>query len=163
MREIPYLHERGRLPRSLLSIPSLAALEGAGLDELLEDATLLECLPGERILCEGDPSTAFYVHLRGQLIVIKGGETIAAIREPGEIIGERSLLDREPRSATVEAVSSALLLKVRPGFAESLDPMRRLRGEATAFRFLAGQLARRLADTSARLAEKEKEPKVYRL
>ena len=85
------------------------------------------------------------------------------IREPGEIIGERSLLDGQPRSATVEAVSAALLLKVRPGFAESLDPMQRLRGEAVAFRFLAGQLARRLADTSQRLAEKDRESGVYRL
>ncbi|MBP6782603.1 MAG: cyclic nucleotide-binding domain-containing protein [Verrucomicrobiales bacterium] len=163
MREIPYIHERGQLPRSLLSIPGLAALEGAGLDELLEHATLLECSPGDKILNEGDPSAAFFIHLRGQLIVVKRGETIAVIREPGEIIGERSLLDGQPRSATVEAVSAALLLKVRPGFAESLDPMQRLRGEAVAFRFLAGQLARRLADTSQRLAEKDRESGVYRL
>jgi len=163
MREIPYIHERGQLPRSLLSIPGRAAREGAGLDELLEHATLLECSPGDKILNEGDPSAAFFIHLRGQLIVVKRGETIAVIREPGEIIGERSLLDGQPRSATVEAVSAALLLKVRPGFAESLDPMQRLRGEAVAFRFLAGQLARRLADTSQRLAEKDRESGVYRL
>lgn len=163
MREIAYHHERGRLPRSLLSIPSLALLEGAGLDELLENAAILECEPGDLVVREGEPSDAFYIHLRGQLLVRKGGETLAAIREPGDIFGERSLLDREPRSATVEAVSSAVLLKVRPGFASTLDPVSRLRGEAAAFRYLAGLLARRLAETSERLAEREKEPRVYPL
>jgi len=163
MREIAYHHERGRLPRSLLSIPSLALLEGVGLDELLENATILECEPGDLIVREGDPSDAFFIHLRGRFLVRKGGETLAEIGDPGELFGELSLLDHKPRSATVETASASLALKVRPGFAETLDPVSRLRGEAVAFRYLAGLLARRLVETTERLAEREKEPSVYRL
>lgn len=163
MREVAYHHERGQLPRSLLSIPSLAALEEAGLDELLENASILECDPGDLVIREGEASDAFFILLRGKLLVRKGQEILGAIREPGEILGERSLLDRQPRSASVEAASAAILLKVSPGFAAALDPASRLRSEAAGFRFLAGQLARRLAETSALLAEREAEPRIHRL
>src|ERR671930_2271364 len=74
------------------------------LCQLSEDVTLK---PGEYLMREGDPGGSLYVILDGEFEVTqKAGqqEVVLAVRGKGEVIGEMSLLDKAPRSASVRAL-----------------------------------------------------------
>lgn len=78
--------------------------------------------PGEGILREGDPGDSLYAVLEGKLAIVRPErretpyhglfwKTLAELG-PGEWVGEASLLTGAPRSATVIAATSALLLEM---------------------------------------------------
>ncbi|MFA6341546.1 MAG: Crp/Fnr family transcriptional regulator [Fibrobacteraceae bacterium] len=72
----------------------------------------------ETIILEKDESTqALFLIASGEVKVfmtgVDGRETILALLERGDFFGEMSLIDGEPRSATVKAVTSAKLLIIR--------------------------------------------------
>jgi len=71
------------------------------------------------IMKEGDPGDAIYVLLTGSVRVVKGERTVATIeggdwmsaQYSGDFFGEMSLVDLEPRSATIEAVEEVRMLR----------------------------------------------------
>jgi CRP-like cAMP-binding protein len=85
-------------------------------------------LPGGAVLFgEGDPGTAMYVLLEGSAAVTMRGKPLEILK-PGSIVGELSMLDGSPRSATVLTRSPCrfvaiepdefdLLIRETPGFA----------------------------------------------
>jgi diguanylate cyclase (GGDEF)-like protein len=65
--------------------------------------------PGEIVIRENEPGDIFYVIRSGQAVVVKGeiqAPTILGFRGIGDVIGEMSLLDNLPRSATVIALNT---------------------------------------------------------
>jgi len=67
------------------------------------------------LLSEGEESHSMYLLQEGQLIVTrKDGdkEVTLGYINPGEIVGELSFLDQEPRSATVRAVKECKLAQI---------------------------------------------------
>ena len=62
---------------------------------------------GDNIVEQGKKSNALFIMLTGRARVIsgdgRGREVILAILQPGDYIGEMSLIDNEPHSATVQA------------------------------------------------------------
>lgn len=74
---------------------------------------------GETIFSEGEDSREMFVVLEGQVEIVKkslGGAPVrlAAISR-GEFLGEMSLLESLPRSATARAVNDVKLLAIHPG------------------------------------------------
>jgi signal transduction histidine kinase len=75
----------------------------------------VEVKAGEVLFEEGSEGDHAYVIGEGQLDIIKvamGREILLAVRGPGEIIGEMSLLERAPRMATVRARTDSQLMAV---------------------------------------------------
>jgi CRP/FNR family transcriptional regulator, cyclic AMP receptor protein len=64
---------------------------------------------GDVLLHEGDPGTYVLALAEGRVIItrtsIDGEEMIMAIGDPGEILGDMTVLDQSPRSATVTALT----------------------------------------------------------
>ncbi len=67
--------------------------------------------PGEVLVRQGDRGDGCYVVLEGTATVAVGGINIGTIG-PGDCVGEMSLLDDAPRSATVTADGAMELLRV---------------------------------------------------
>lgn len=109
--------------------------EPSAVADTLASSTLLRDLPREsllllaglarrrayragQIIChEGDPGDSLYVLESGRVKVLSyagsGRETIFSILGPGECFGELSLIDGEPRSATVETLETVQALVLR--------------------------------------------------
>lgn len=67
------------------------------------------------LLSEGEESHSMYLLQEGQLVVTRkegDKEVILGHINPGEIVGELSFLDQEPRSATVRAVKDCKLAQI---------------------------------------------------
>ncbi len=81
---------------------------------LIDIATILEEVPAEAgttIIHKGDVGACMYIIHDGRVRVHDGDQVFAEFAE-GEIFGELSLLDPEPRSASVTTMTDALLLRL---------------------------------------------------
>ena len=105
MREIQYRHESGSLPPSLQQVPFLRGLKVEVLDKLLSGAVLLECEAGDAVISEGDESKFFCILLKGTMDVVKDGERVTRIGEPGEVVGELALVNDCRRCASFVAAT----------------------------------------------------------
>jgi CRP-like cAMP-binding protein len=73
---------------------------------------------GDLIFMEGDDSREMYVVVQGEVVVSKRsghGEVTLATLHKGEFVGEMSLLESLPRSATARAKGATKLLAIQPG------------------------------------------------
>lgn len=72
--------------------------------------------PGVSILFQGDDSSGVYILISGYVKVFhtdeEGVETGYRLQGPGELIGELALIDQQPRSATVTAISEVTALYI---------------------------------------------------
>ncbi|MFN2504076.1 MAG: Crp/Fnr family transcriptional regulator [Acidimicrobiales bacterium] len=75
-------------------------------------------LPGDVVISAGESDRALYIVVDGTLQVVRSsgfrGRTTEVARtiHPGSVIGEMAFLDGKPRSALVQAVSEAHLMRL---------------------------------------------------
>ena len=88
-------------------VPLFAVLTSAQTESLADAVDKRRYKRGERIVTQGEKSDALSIILAGRARVLitdrKGREVILATLKPGDYIGEMSLIDNEPHSASVEA------------------------------------------------------------
>lgn len=136
---------------------SAAMLRDIGLFGGLDDETLALLareLPtstvdiGATVVEEGDTSAEMFVVIGGELEVVKrgpkGGEFRVALFGPGDWFGEMSILDVQPRSATVRAVAPTMLVRITAEHVEKLLYRRDLKAYSLLLMNIARELSRRL-------------------
>jgi len=150
-----------------MSDPGVSAIElrniglfGALSDDVLAllSGMLTVVVPeiGEVIFRENDEASAMYVVLAGEIEVTKssrnGVEARVAMLGPGDWFGEMSIVDVQPRSATVRAVAPSKLVRIS---AADLDSLYRhdVRSYAIVVLNLARELSRRLRVADGILAD----------
>src|SRR5689334_124956 len=98
----------------LKKVPLFSELSEADLDRLCEMVEEVSLPAGQLLFAEGSAGDKAYIIKEGQLEVLKvsgGREVLLAVRQqPGEVIGEMSLLEEAPRMASVRARSDVSLL-----------------------------------------------------
>ncbi len=95
----------------LKSIDLFRGLPGEELAQIAEIAEEVPISAGGVVFSEGDLGDALYIVVEGKVRVYKNNRNIAEIGER-DCFGEMSVLDSEPRSASVAAISETLLLKI---------------------------------------------------
>jgi CRP/FNR family transcriptional regulator, cyclic AMP receptor protein len=143
-------------PAELRNIGLFGALSD---DVLVYLSTLLtvETPPaGETLFREGEDANAMFVVMSGEVEVLKKSkrsvEARVAVLGPGDWFGEMSIVDIQPRSATVRALAPSRLLRISSA---DLDALYRhdLRSYAIIILNLARELSRRLRVADGILAE----------
>ena len=86
----------------LAGCPLFKGIDAAGLASLAELATPVDFPAGHVIARQGDIGTGFFVVVSGSVRVVRDGEIVARLGA-GDFFGELSVLDRQPRNATVSA------------------------------------------------------------
>ena len=95
--------------KELRAIPAFAACTDKELGLIDSTATRVDVAPGHVLTSEGQIGRESFVVLEGAATVsIKGSEV--AVAGTGEFIGEMALLDNQPRTATVTALTAMHLL-----------------------------------------------------
>jgi len=112
--------------------------------------------PGEVICQQGDDTSYLCIITRGRVNIVKtdseGNEKIVATVGPGQPLGELSLFDAEPRSASAVA-SSAVEMLVLEQFSFELLCENNTRVWAKLVKTLVKTMTKRFRQTSALLAE----------
>jgi CRP-like cAMP-binding protein len=98
-------------PTQLKRIPIFADVPDEDLTVITTFATTDEVPEGAVIVKEGDYANAFMAIEEGTAKVTRGGEHVGDLG-PGDIFGEVGVLEKERRTATVEATSRVRLIKI---------------------------------------------------
>lgn len=99
----------------LRQLPLFAGLSDDDLDQLCSMAAQVNIRAGEVLLTEGGMGDALYVPLDGVFEITMrslGHDMVIAKRGPGDMLGEISLLEGTPHSASVRAATDSQLLRV---------------------------------------------------
>ena len=95
----------------LRNIPLFANLSDTELAQISAEASLKQFPKNKVILSDGEKSDSLYAIVAGKVKVLisdeDGKEIILAILGPGEFFGEMSVIDSQPRSATVITMESS--------------------------------------------------------
>ncbi len=118
MRHVPAtVHELSR-------IGLLAGLPGEQLNKLAGRMAREEVPAGAGVLEQGEPGDRFYVLLSGMLSVSQEGFGRRRVLRPGDYFGEVALAMDIPRTASVRAVTPALVASCdKATFDELLRPL----------------------------------------
>ena len=81
------------------------------LERLASAAQFCPLPPGIDVVVRGAPAHAFYAVVDGRVVVHRDGKAVVHLG-PGDSFGERGLLDRAPRNATVTTEMDTTLLRV---------------------------------------------------
>jgi signal transduction histidine kinase len=131
-----------------------ADLEEADFERIFAMAEPVSVAAGGTLLEEGAPGDSLFVVLRGELEIARregGREVVLATRGAGDFVGELSLLQGAPRSATARARTDTELLAIRrPAFQSLLDC------SPSATLTILGTVTARLRSTEALLKQQEK-------
>lgn len=143
-------------PTELRNIGLFGALSDDVLEYLAKLLTVETPPAGATLFREGEDANAMFVVINGEVEVLKkskrGVEARVAVLGPGDWFGEMSIVDIQPRSATVRALAPSRLLRVTSA---DLDALYRhdLRSYAIIILNLARELSRRLRVADGILAD----------
>ncbi|HRF60489.1 MAG TPA: cyclic nucleotide-binding domain-containing protein [Fimbriimonadaceae bacterium] len=125
-------------------------LEPAAIDRVAELGARRAFVPGEPLLRRNAPDDDLHILLAGRARVMgRTGETLHEIAA-GSVVGEIALLDRRPRSASVEAITACDVLAIPASQLLELIESDTAIG-VVILKNLAGLLCERLRSTSAQL------------
>lgn len=103
----------------LQRIPLFANLQQEQLRSLTRALERRAYHKGEIILRQGDPGNSLYIIVSGRVRIFtlspEGSELSVGIYDTGDFFGEMALLNREPRSASVEALQDTKVLVLHRG------------------------------------------------
>jgi signal transduction histidine kinase len=124
-------HYALRIRRNIMSkeflrrLPLFAELAEADLDRLYKMAKPTPIKRGEVLIQEGDVGESLYVILDGEFEVTKRSgkqDVFLGVRKSGDVIGEMSLVEQAPRTASIRALVDGRVLEVgRPAFLTMLS------------------------------------------
>lgn len=118
---------RAALLRRIALFRGFPEADLAALEERMRERQVRR---GEAVVREGEPGDSLFVLAEGALDVTasRDGAAVSGLDRmvPGDVFGEMSLLTGQPRSATVAAVTDAVVFEVAR---EDLDPVLRRRPE----------------------------------
>ena len=105
----------------LRRVPLFEGMTDRALEAVAELATEVDFADGDVLAREGEPGDAFYMLLDGRVTITRGGSHVRVL-EHGDFMGEISLVDGRPRTATATADGPVLALAIpRGGFLELID------------------------------------------
>lgn len=100
----------------LRRVPIFAALEGDDIHHIADLTTEEKYPAGTVIFRENDQGDSLYVIVEGKVRVLKGipggDQKVLAVLDPTDYFGEMSILDGNPRTATVDAVEDVTFLRL---------------------------------------------------
>jgi CRP/FNR family transcriptional regulator, cyclic AMP receptor protein len=93
----------------LRQVALFGSLDDDELDQVAAVAGELEFAPSAVIARQGQVETGFYLVVSGQVHVLRGSERVATLG-PGDFFGELSVIDQQPRLASVTAAEQTVCL-----------------------------------------------------
>lgn len=100
-----------RKTQHLANIDLFQSFSESELKQFAEDVKEVTFAAGEQIFREYDPGTDMYILLEGSIKICKNNRFITLI-EPVDYVGEMSILENKPRSATAIALTPVSLLLI---------------------------------------------------
>ncbi|HEY7600427.1 MAG TPA: cyclic nucleotide-binding domain-containing protein [Candidatus Limnocylindrales bacterium] len=94
---------------ALAGVPLFSGISSESMERLAAVAGEQEFAAGQFIVRQGQVGTGLYVILSGSVKVLRGADELARLGR-GDFFGELSVIDQQPRNASVQAAESTEVL-----------------------------------------------------
>jgi len=143
---------------SILKLSRLfEGMDDAVLDRLASELKVMIASPGKVLIAEGQIDANMYVVVAGEIEVTKadkqGRNVRVALLGPGDWVGEMSILDVKPRSATVRVVAPSSLVVMSHDDVTRLLQGRNVEQYTILLRNIGRELSRRLRVADGLIAQ----------
>ncbi len=160
--EAPVGLEQVTTAQSIFSdIKLFEGLSNEEVREMVRACELVSFEPGDTLFEQGDEADALFIVGQGELEVVAqstlGEKVVLAVLGAGTVVGEMSLIQGGPRSATVESVSESEVFRLDH---DTFEEMRKQQSPA-AYKIILGLAAtvgERRRETDARIQEVFSDP-----
>ena len=130
----------------LKQVPFLAALDLSDLEQLAAAVSRRKYLKGDAIMHKEDDGQSLFIVEKGSVRVylpsLQGADLTLALLGPGDFVGDLSLLDGQPRSASADAMEDTSVLSL-----ERSDFIELVRSSPDAAMAVMTVVAKRLRNT----------------
>lgn len=156
-KKAPVEIEKEKLVDLIIDIPFFDVLQGNELDVIARHMNFFEIEAGEILFNEGDPGDYVCFVVSGALDVIKEAASpennvVIATVQKNRSIGEMSVIDNSPRSATVRArTKTSIVALTKRGFDTILEKNPEI--GISILKKIARLVSMNLRKTSSRLAD----------
>lgn len=140
----------------LQSMPIFGGLNEAGLDFLSSLFKEVKVNEGDYFFREGESANSLFILESGEAQVIKGENRILRTLKRGDCFGEMSLIDLNPRSASILATQNCLAIELSNADLFQLYDAHMEQFTLIQMNMLR-EVSRRLRDLDERLSEDESE------
>ena len=114
-RPIPVTDRDWSSIESLKNIELFCSFSESALQQLSAECRIVHLQDQEVLFEEGAEATKMWGLLAGQLLVFKLRKKIDLLK-PGCVFGEMSLIDQEPRSASIRSIGESILIEIDQNF-----------------------------------------------
>lgn len=151
MREVPFDPENDDIIDRLKTVPAFDSLPDDYIRRAMKAASVRRYEENEVIIKEGEFDNRVYFLIFGHLSTTVKGIKVGHLTRLGDIFGEMGVIDGSPRSATITAKRTSLVICMDGAAIGTLEDKSKLFTQAVMYRIFAEILAVRLRDANYRI------------
>jgi len=153
MKEVPFNPENDDIMERLRNVPAFDALPKNHIREAMKVASIRRYDAGETIINEGEFDNQVYFLIFGDLEITVNGNVVGSLKRLGDVFGEMGIIDGSPRSASITAVRTSLVVALDDTAIGSLGDTSKIFTQAVMYRVFAEVMAVRLRDANKQIAD----------
>ncbi len=162
MKEVPFDPANDDIMERLRNVPAFDALPDSHIRAAMKAASIRRYDAGEAIITEGEFDNQVYFLIFGDLDIHVKGNIVGNLKRLGDVFGEMGIIDGSPRSATITASKTSLVVALDDTAIGAMGDVSKIFTQAVMYRVFSEVLAvrlRRANETIASLNEELKELK----
>ena len=153
MREVPFDPSNDDIMERMKNVPAFNSLPESHIREAMQAASIRRYEAGETLIRKGDFDNQVFFLVFGSLSITVNGTQIGKLQRLGDVFGEMGIIDGSPRSATIKALRTSLVVTLDDTALGSLGEAEKIFTQAVMYRVFAEVLATRLRTANDRIAE----------
>ncbi|WP_419785212.1 cyclic nucleotide-binding domain-containing protein [Pseudodesulfovibrio sp.] len=157
MKEIPFETDDKDILERIRCVPPFDALPDNYIRQAMRVASVRRYEAGEVLIEEGEFDNRVFFLIFGLLEILVKGNRVGSLRRLGDVFGEMGIIDGSPRSATISAVKTSLVITLDDTAIGSLGEVGKIFTQAVMYRIFAEVLAVRLRDANGEISRLKEE------
>lgn len=153
MKEVAFDPENDEIMERLRNVPAFDALPDSHIKAAMKAASIRRYDSGEHIITQGEFDNQVFFLIFGQLDIYVGDKVVGSLQRLGDVFGEMGIIDGSPRSATIKAAKTALVVALDDTAIGSMGDTSKIFTQAVMYRVFAEVLAVRLRQANQTIGE----------
>lgn len=152
MKEVPFDPANDDIMERLRNVPAFDALPDRHIREAMKAASIRRYEAGEDVISEGEFDNRVFFLIFGNLEITVQGNVVGTLKRLGDVFGEMGIIDGSPRSATISAVTTSLVVALDDTAIGALGDSSKIFTQAVMYRIFAEVMAVRLRSANQTIA-----------
>lgn len=157
MKEVPFDPLNDDIMERLKNVPVFDSLPESHIREAMKAASIRRYDAGETLITEGEFDNRVFFLIFGHLTITVDGVKVGTLMRLGDVFGEMGIIDGSPRSATIVAEKTSLVIGLDDTAIGGLGDASKIFTQAVMYRVFAEVMAVRLRDANHKIAELQNE------